>query len=207
MEDRRHTHAKILNNVFGYAFSHGVKLEAFVSNSRNHTWPICLRTSFESLTNLKLKSWKSINCPYLGPRSGAFKNLNILHLEGAIITDVDPFSGTFDDLLSLFCAFPNAKSLRLFFHIVDVLSLFQHELVKRSSPFRKLKCLELDFSYQMLQNCFDHPGPSESYKIPSNVKDYLLQNSPDAKVTISSFRAHVKAILDTSRLSLLIVAL
>ncbi|KAI3722273.1 hypothetical protein L2E82_33305 [Cichorium intybus] len=158
-----------------------------------------------------------INCPFLGPRSGAFKNLKILHLEGAIITDIDPFSGflvlekltlvdcgispsgktlsvhalnlseltircnpgykcceltapklkffeyrgyvfpqlrihedlsvletmvigdngvcdhsiqekrTFDDLLSLFCAFPNAKSLKLFSRIVHVLSLFQHE--------------------------------------------------------------------------------
>ncbi|KAI3520740.1 hypothetical protein L1887_10190 [Cichorium endivia] len=95
-----------------------------------------------------------------------------------------PEKRTFDDLLSLFCAFPNAKSLKLFSHIVHVLSLFQHELVKQSSPFRKLKCLELDFRYPW---SFESSGNG----IPSNVKDYLLRNSPDAKINDDCFNSEL----------------
>nr|XP_043633564.1 F-box/LRR-repeat protein At3g26922-like [Erigeron canadensis] len=91
------TSAKILNTVFGYAFSNGVKeVEATINGSRNYAWPDCLHsTSSDSLTHLKLiSSNKTISCEFLGQRSaGLFKNLTNLYLQNASILDPDPFSG------------------------------------------------------------------------------------------------------------------
>ncbi|XP_024972927.1 F-box/FBD/LRR-repeat protein At2g04230-like [Cynara cardunculus var. scolymus] len=94
----------------------------------------------------------------------------------------------FDDLISLFWALDNAKSLTIFSTIVDVLNLFPDDLVNRNSPFCKLKCLNLDLKYLgMYENLFDSLLPrrrlnmKRSYEL---VKAYLLNKSPEAKFSI-----------------------
>ncbi|KAI3830151.1 hypothetical protein L1987_04285 [Smallanthus sonchifolius] len=88
--------AKLLQKVFDYTFLHGVEeLEAnivhTIDNHESWTWPIW---SSDSLTSLKLRSQYIVGCSFLEPRSaGSFKNLTNLHLECAIIRDLDPFSG------------------------------------------------------------------------------------------------------------------
>ncbi|KAM0017506.1 putative F-box domain, leucine-rich repeat domain superfamily, F-box-like domain superfamily [Helianthus debilis subsp. tardiflorus] len=87
--------AKILNNVFGYALSQGVKeLDASIIRSRkDKSWPI--GPTSDTLTSLKLSSNSYMGCSFwgLGPGSIAFKNLTNLYLKRVIITDPDPFSG------------------------------------------------------------------------------------------------------------------
>ncbi|KAJ0531328.1 putative leucine-rich repeat domain superfamily [Helianthus annuus] len=93
--------AKILNKVFRYAFSQGVKeLDASIIRSRkDKSWPIgpikSHTTTWDSLTSLKLSSNSNMGCSFLGldPRSKAFKNLTNLYLKRVIITVLDPFSG------------------------------------------------------------------------------------------------------------------
>ncbi|KAJ9540303.1 hypothetical protein OSB04_026809 [Centaurea solstitialis] len=84
--------AKVLKNVLDYAFSHGVShLEFFIQRSRSGLWPVCPRTSSDSLKTLSLKSGNYvIRCPSL---SGMFKNLAVLHLKGAVLKNLEPFSG------------------------------------------------------------------------------------------------------------------
>ncbi|KAI3699364.1 hypothetical protein L2E82_43624 [Cichorium intybus] len=95
---------KILKRVFCYASLFGVKqLEVYVQDASKHTWPVCQLGSFHSLTSLKLQSQSDMNCPFLGPISGSFKNLTVLYLKRALITDSDSFSG-----------FPVLESLKLF---------------------------------------------------------------------------------------------
>ncbi|XP_024984061.1 putative F-box/LRR-repeat protein At5g02930 [Cynara cardunculus var. scolymus] len=220
--------AKILKEVIDYAFSHGINhLELFIQHCRNGSWPVCLRTSCDSLRTLKLKSQSYVSCPFL---SGSFKNLTVLHLKGTIVENLEPFSGfpmleklvlndcvlgkilsvqalklsdltvschgcldhcdfttpnlrffeyigsnfpqlrthdglpvletvvidfhgvcyhvhekrMFDDLISLFWALDNAKSLTLFSSIVDLLSLFPEKLEYSTSSKDKVKQERLD---------------------------------------------------------------
>ncbi|KAL4577882.1 hypothetical protein LXL04_013997 [Taraxacum kok-saghyz] len=83
---------QLLNRVFDYAFSHGVKqLEASIQSFGRNSWPVSL---CNSLTSLKLQSrTDKIDCPFLGPGSTSFKNLTDLHLYGVRITSIEPFSG------------------------------------------------------------------------------------------------------------------
>ncbi|XP_076906844.1 uncharacterized protein LOC143563109 [Bidens hawaiensis] len=102
---------KILENVFDYAFSHGVQeLEANIVDTINQShrnrsfytyfagttnptqyWPIY--TSSDSLVSLKLVSSVSSGFLLLEPRSGTYKNLIKLHLHRVLINNLDPFSG------------------------------------------------------------------------------------------------------------------
>lgn len=81
----------------------------------------------------------------------------------------------FENLLSLFDALYNTKSLTLFSYVVHHLSLFPDELLNRCSPFRELKSLKLDSIYLQNLNLFE---------IPLDVKAYLLKYSPHAKFTM-----------------------
>ncbi|KAL4577186.1 hypothetical protein LXL04_013290 [Taraxacum kok-saghyz] len=84
----------------------------------------------------------------------------------------------FDDLMALFCVFHNARFVPLFFPMIALLTFYEDEMVKRISPFEKLNHLLLHFK--------GHQGWSadECSRIASNLKDYFLHNSPDAKFTM-----------------------
>ncbi|KAI3748096.1 hypothetical protein L6452_10966 [Arctium lappa] len=90
--------AKILKKVIDYAFSHGVNhLELFIQHCRNNSFPVCLHNS-DSLKTLTLKTQSYVSFPFL---SGSFKNLTVLHLKGAIIENLEPFSSGFPMLEKL----------------------------------------------------------------------------------------------------------
>ncbi|MFS8014765.1 putative leucine-rich repeat domain superfamily [Helianthus anomalus] len=75
---------KILNKVFDYAFSQGVKeVDVTIKRSRkDKSWPIWVHTTSDSLQSLKLDSNSNMGCSFLGPRSGgAFKKLTSLYLK------------------------------------------------------------------------------------------------------------------------------
>ncbi|KAJ0764824.1 putative F-box domain, leucine-rich repeat domain superfamily, F-box-like domain superfamily [Helianthus annuus] len=109
---------KLLQTVFDYAFLHGVReLEAHIEQTiRDHeswTWPIW---SSDSLTSFKVRCNFVVGCPYLELRSGSFKNLTALHLQGVIIKDLDMFSGfqALDKLRLLHCFVKtNGKALHV----------------------------------------------------------------------------------------------
>ncbi|KAL4571891.1 hypothetical protein LXL04_018658 [Taraxacum kok-saghyz] len=85
---------KTLKEVFDYAIKHGVKqLEASIERVGGFTssWPAVPVS--DSLTSLKLHSeWGPIRCPFPGPNT-PFMNVTILYLNGALITDEEPFVG------------------------------------------------------------------------------------------------------------------
>nr|XP_043619847.1 F-box/FBD/LRR-repeat protein At5g56420-like [Erigeron canadensis] len=77
---------------------------------------------------------------------------------------------SFQEMITMFSTCHNAKSLTISMYAVLLLSRFWKELVKHCSPFRGLKFLKLD------EDGFG--------KIPSDVKDYLLQYSVDAIISV-----------------------
>ncbi|KAL4571890.1 hypothetical protein LXL04_018657 [Taraxacum kok-saghyz] len=84
-----------------------------------------------------------------------------------------------DDLLSLLFGVPRVKSLTLFKTTVLLLYRFKDDLMKRGTPnLKELRDLKVDFGENCCPWLFHEPGGFEY------VKDYLLQNSPHAKVTI-----------------------
>ncbi|CAI9276452.1 unnamed protein product [Lactuca saligna] len=93
----------------------------------------------------------------------------------------------FDDLMAMFYTMKNVKSLTLCSSVVQLLSFFPDELVRRSSPFRELKELKMDFTYLLWQNLFERicERSKETFQVPLDVKSYLLKNSPDAKFTFT----------------------
>ncbi|XP_023738597.1 putative F-box/LRR-repeat protein At5g02930 [Lactuca sativa] len=269
------TSTQILKSVFDYAFSHGVKqLEASIVFGGNIAWPLSV---CDSLRSLKLVSWSDrIKCPFL-QGSTSFKNLTVIYLKGALITDVEPFSGfpmlesltllscglcnsnktlrihnlrlwhliistgmscmkletprlrflkyrgydfpkheglsvletlvigywgfynrkhiykrqekrVLEDLLFFFSGLHNVKSLTLYSPIALLLNFYPDELMKRSSPFRVLKNVKMEFPVhcgRALDVCDDSCKES-AFKC---VKDYLLQHVPDAEFTITLLKA------------------
>lgn len=93
----------------------------------------------------------------------------------------------FDDLMAMFYTMKNVKSLTLCSSIVQLLSFFPDELVRRSSPFRELKELKMDFRNLLWQNLFERISvrSKETFQVPLDVKTYLLKNSPDAKFSFT----------------------
>lgn len=93
----------------------------------------------------------------------------------------------FDDLMAMFYTMKNVKSLTLCSSIVQLLSFFPDELVRRSSPFRVLKELKMDFRNLLWQNLFERISvrSKETFQVPLDVKTYLLKNSPDAKFSFT----------------------
>ncbi|XP_071738978.1 FBD-associated F-box protein At3g52670-like [Rutidosis leptorrhynchoides] len=131
--------AKILKEVFNYTLSHNVKeLELWIDTSRNGSWPDCLKNSSNSLTSLKLRSDVNVYCPLLEPQSGPFKNLAILHLEGTIISDSQPFSRfpVLEKLTLIDCPINETGDHNLNIHALKLLEL-------KVSSREWINCLEL----------------------------------------------------------------
>ncbi|KAL4569036.1 hypothetical protein LXL04_024663 [Taraxacum kok-saghyz] len=157
------------------------------------------------LTDLTISTLESINCCELTtPKLKLFDyrgaNFPLLRIhEGVpdLETAVIGFHGycnkkrqklMFDDVLAMFCALRNVKSLTVFSSVVELLGIFPEELGRRRSPFGELKELKMDFRYYFWQNLFDSPckGSFESFEVPLDVKAFLLHNCPDAKFTFTS---------------------
>ncbi|KAL8193534.1 hypothetical protein R6Q57_026669 [Mikania cordata] len=95
----------------------------------------------------------------------------------------------FDNLLLMFNALCNARSLTIVSSIVRLLSLFPDELVNRCSPFWNLKCLKVDLRFFHYEKLFDgtlcsRSGLSGLLELLPGVIAYLLQRSRGAKYTI-----------------------
>ncbi|XP_071738975.1 putative F-box/FBD/LRR-repeat protein At4g03220 [Rutidosis leptorrhynchoides] len=118
--------AKILETVFSYALSHNVKeLESWIKDSRNESWPNCLKNSSNSLKSLKLRSHNIVSCPLLEPQAGLFKNLAILNLTKTIISDSQPFSRfpSLEKLTLIDCPIKETEGNTLNIHALKLLEL------------------------------------------------------------------------------------
>ncbi|KAL4563257.1 hypothetical protein LXL04_027297 [Taraxacum kok-saghyz] len=85
---------KFIKNFLDYAFNHSVEeLEVKICQiCKYHSWPVYLNTFCDSLKSLKLQSVIEMSCPFLGAIS-RFKNLRVLYLQRALITNLEPFLG------------------------------------------------------------------------------------------------------------------
>ncbi|CAH1437015.1 unnamed protein product [Lactuca virosa] len=89
-----------------------------------------------------------------------------------------------EDLLFFFSRLHNVKSLMLYSPIALLLNFYPDELMKRSSPFRVLTNVKLEFQVhcgRALDLCDDSCKES-AFKC---VKEYLLQHVPDATFTVT----------------------
>lgn len=87
---------EILKEVLNYAFSHSVKhVDVSINATRKEEWPVHRSASSDALLSLKLTSMSNTRCLFLEPEIlgfGSFKNLTVLYLKEAIITDSGSFS-------------------------------------------------------------------------------------------------------------------
>ncbi|KAI3789915.1 hypothetical protein L2E82_02721 [Cichorium intybus] len=110
----RPVNVNFIKKVLDYAFTHSVEeLEVVIPYIYNCCdWPIYLPTSCKTLTSLKLKV-----SPFTGPILGSLKNLRVLYLDGALITDLEPFLGfPVLERLTLICCNINTEGETLSVH-------------------------------------------------------------------------------------------
>ncbi|PWA82965.1 F-box domain, cyclin-like protein [Artemisia annua] len=148
--------AKILKEVLNYAFSHGVKhVDASINVTKKEEWPVYWNTSSDALLSLNLTSMSNTRCPFLEPEIlelGPFKNLTVLYLKGAIITDSDSFSQfpelnklTLDEL-TVSCS----ESISCIELITPKLKLFEYKginfpVLKKHDSLAVLETVAIDF--------------------------------------------------------------
>ncbi|XP_076942333.1 F-box/LRR-repeat protein 13-like [Bidens hawaiensis] len=138
---------------------------------------------------LRYFEWRGGNFPNMVAHEGGFPILDtvVIDYNGYWLQGVG--RKMFDNLLMLFNTLHNARSLKVFSPVVHLLTLFP---VNGHSPFRDLKCLELDFSSFCNEDLFE---------LVSGLKDYLLPKSRDAKcnvMVINSLRPQAIAFFESA---------